>query len=161
MIVVWHVSGYWMGWQILALSLLSIGGLVLLSSRTRYHELGNLDGRPAPSKRGAVAIGLSFFPAVILTQSLGRGAGLPAELDFLLVIAVQALYLLYVARRTWGSSRRSVIAFVFGLLFPIMVFGVLAELALPLTLLADAAMVIFLRRLWGTEGPEERAKPVI
>jgi len=98
---------------------------------------------------------LSFFPAVILAQSLGRGAGLPAALDFLLVVAVQALYLLYVARRSWGASRRSLIAFVFGLVVPIMVFGVLAELALPLTLLADLVVVVFFRRLWAnSESPQ-------
>jgi len=155
MVVVWHVSGYWMGWPTLVLSLLSICGLVFLSRRTVPQQVGNLDGRPAPSPREAVVISLSFFPAVILAQSLGRGAGLPAALDFLLVVAVQALYLLYVARRSWGASRRSLIAFVFGLVVPIMVFGVLAELALPLTLLADLVVVVFFRRLWAnSESPQ-------
>jgi len=156
MVVVWHVSGYWMGLPILVLSLLSIGGLVFVSRRFNPSTTVNLGGRPAPSPKEAVAVGLSFFPVVTLTQGLGRGAGLPAALDFILVVAVQSLYLLYVARRRWGSSWRSVIALVLGLLVPIMVLGVLAELVLPLTLLADAAMVVFLRRLWATgEGPEE------
>jgi len=161
MIVVWHVSGFWMGWPILVLSLLSMGGLVFLSSRTNPPLVGKLDGRPAPSPKGAVAIGLSFFPVVTLAQSLGRGAGLPAAFDFLLVVAVQALYFLYVARRSWEGSRKSVLALVFGLLVPIMVFGVLAELALPLTLLADVAVVVFFRMLWANrEGPEEMAQPI-
>jgi len=162
MVVVWRVSGFWMGWPILVLSLLSIGGLVFLSRRTTSLSTYNLGGRPAPSPKESIAVGLSFFPFVFLTQGLGRGAGLPAALDVLLVIAVQALYLIYVARRRWGNSRRSVIALVLGLLVPIMIFGVLAELAFPLTLLADVAMVVFLRRLWAAgEGPEEMAKPVI
>ena len=155
-VVVWHVSGYWMGWPILVLSLLSICGLVFASRWVTPRPLGGPGGRPALSPKGAIAVGLSFFPAVILTQSLGRGAGLPAALDFLLVVAVQALYLLCMTRRIWGGSRRSVIAFVFGLLVPIMVFGVVAELALPLTLLADAAMVVFFRRLWASSGSPQQ-----
>ena len=150
MVVVWRVSSYWMGGPILILSLLSIGGLVFSSSRSKPPPSGNPVRGPTPSPKRAFAVGLSFFPVVILAQSLGRGAGLPAALDFLLVIAVQALYLLYVARRSWGDSRKGTIAFVLGLLVPIMVFGVLAELALPLTLMADAAMVVFITRLWGS-----------
>jgi len=82
-------------------------------------------------------------------------------LDFFLVVAVQALYLLYVARKSWDGSRRSIIAFVLGLLVPIMIFGVLAELTLPLTLVADIAMVVFFRRVWANKvGAEEMAHPV-
>jgi len=162
MVVVWHVSGYWMGWPILALSFLSIGGLLFLSRRITLPFTGKMGGRPTPSSKEAVAVGFSFFPAVILVQNLGRGAGLPAALDFLLVVAVQALYLLYVTRRSWGGSRKSVISFVLGLLVPIMVFGVLAELAFPLTLLADLVVVVFFRRLWVIrEGPEEMVRPSI
>jgi len=157
MVAVWHVSSYWMGLPILVLSLLSIGGLVFLSKRITPPRTGNLGGGPTPSPREAVAVGLSFFPAVILTQSLGWGTGLPAVLDFLLLVAVQAIYLIYVARRRWDGSRRSVIAFVFGLLVPIMAFGVLAELALPLTLLADVALVVFFKSLWANrEGPADK-----
>ena len=148
MVVVWHVSGYWMGWPILILSLLTIGGLIFLSRRINPQQIGNLGVRPAPSPKKAFVVGLSFFPAVLLAQSLGRGAGAPALLDFLLVVAVQALYLLYLARKSWGGARKSMIAFVLGLLVPIMIFGVLAELTLPLTLVADIAMVVFFRRVW-------------
>jgi len=161
MVVVWHVSGYWMGWPILILSLLTIGGLIFLSRRINPQQIGNLGVRPAPSPKKAFVIGLSFFPAVLLAQSLGRGAGAPALLDFLLVVAVQALYLLYLARKSWGGARKSMIAFVLGLLVPIMIFGVLAELTLPLTLVADIAMVVFFRRVWANKvGPEEMAHPV-
>ena len=160
MVVVWHVSGYWMGWPTLALSLLSIGGLVFLSRRIEPRKVDSLRVRPAPPPKEAFIVGLSFFPAVLLAQNLGRGVGLPAELDFLLVVAVQAFYLLYAARKTWGGSRRSMIPFVLGLLVPIMVFGLLAELALPLTLVADAAMAAFFRSLWANKGgSEEMAVP--
>jgi hypothetical protein len=160
MAVVWHASGYWMGWPILILSLMSIGVLVFLSNRLTFSRAGILGGRPPPSARKAVAVGITFFPAVILTENLGRGAGLPAAMDFLLVVTVQTLYLLYAAGRSWGGSRKSTIAFIFGLLVPIMVFGVLAELTFPMTLIADAVVVVFFRRLWGIGGgAAETARP--
>ena len=161
MVLVLHVSGYWIGWPTLVLSLLSIGGLVFLSRRIKPRQIDSFGFRPAPSPKRALVVGLSFFPAVLLTQSLGRGAGAPSPLDFLLVVAIQALYLLYVARKSWGGSRRSIIALVIGLLVPIMVFGVLAELALPLTLVADIAVVVFFGRLWANKvRPEEMAHPI-
>ena len=97
-------------------------------------------------------MGLSFFPAGILAQSLGRGAGLPAAFDFVLVVALQALYLFYVARRGLRGYKKSVIAFALGLLVPIMAFGVLAELALPVTVLADLAAIALFRKLWTSIG---------
>jgi hypothetical protein len=156
MVAVWRLSGYWMGWPILVLSLLSIGGLVFAAAHTALPLLVNSGGRPVPSPRKSGIIGISFFPAVILAQSLGRGAGIPAALDLVLVVAVQALYLLWVARRGLGGAKRSVIAFSLGLLVPIMVFGVLAELELPLTLLADLAVIIFFRELWTSSGTPRR-----
>ena len=159
-VVVWHVSGYWMGWPTLVPSLVSIGGLVLLSRRIEPRKVSNLRARPAPPPKEAFVVGLSFFPAVLLAQNLGRGVGLPAELDFLLVLAVQAFYLLYVARKSWNGSRRSITPFVLGLLVPIMGFGLLAELALPLTLVADIAMAAFFRSLWANRGcSEENGAP--
>ena len=158
MVLVWHVSGYWMGWPILLLSIVSIGCLVFSSCRFKSQPAGSLGDRPTPSPKESFVVGVSFFPAVILSQNIGRGAGLPAVLDFLLVVAVQALYLLYVARRGWGKSRRGVVAFVFGLLVPIMVFGVLAELMLPLTLLADLVVVVFFRRLWTSSGRPSKGR---
>jgi len=152
MVAVWRQSDYWMGWQILVLSLLLIGGLVFAAGRLTPPPPGNPGGRRGASPKQAATVGLSFFPTVLITQGLGRGAGVPAALDFILVVAVQALYLFYVARRASGGSRSSVVAFALGLLVPIMVFGVLAELALPLTLLADFAAMVFFRRLWKSYG---------
>ena len=157
MLVVWHLSGYWMGWPILLLSLLAISGLVFAAGHVTPPTLGFSRGRPAPSPRKIVVIGVSFFPAVLLTQSLGRGAGLPAALDMILVVAVQALYLLSVARRDFSGSRRSVLAFALGLLVPIMVFGVLAELVLPVTILADLAVFVFFRKLWTSSGNQRES----
>jgi hypothetical protein len=153
MAIVWHLSGYWMGWPILALSILSIGGLILASKRVPARLLKDPHRFTHASSKRLALVGASFFPAVILTEAFGEGTGVPAFVDFVLIIAVQAIYLVYVTRRDWVGNQRAIIALAFGLLMPIAVFGVLAELELPLTLLLDAAMALFLRRLWIRYGP--------
>jgi hypothetical protein len=151
-IVVWRVSGYWMGWSTLGLSVLSIGGLVIAARAIHVRKAAAPGRHPAPSAIAPLAVGASFFPAVILVQGVGQGAGAPAAVDFVAVLALQAAYLLYLVRRDWGSRERAGIALVLGLLLPIMALGAIAELALPLTLLADTAVILFLRRLWRTYG---------
>jgi len=152
MLASWHLSGYWMGWPTLAMSLITMGGTVYAASRVTSAPVRDSAGRLAAGPREAAAVGLSFFPAVIITQSIGHAAGLPSVLDFLLVVAIQATYLLWASRRGLGGSRRGLVALSLGLLFPIMVFGVLAEIALPLTILTDVAVLVFFRRLWVGSG---------
>jgi hypothetical protein len=43
------------------------------------------------------------------------------------------------------------------IIFPERVFGVLAELRLPMTLLGDLLMVLFIRKLWKKYTPREKA----
>ncbi|MGP8056763.1 MAG: hypothetical protein ACLP9K_04075 [Nitrososphaerales archaeon] len=92
------------------------------------------------------------------TLPLGRGAGLPAPFDFVLVIIVQALFLVYVIRKVGAQgNERRLLSLSLGLMLPIATIGVAAELALPLTLLADLAMVLFFRKLWGKHGGPSNA----
>jgi hypothetical protein len=155
MIIVYQASGYWMGGPILLLSLLSIGGLVWAARHVSASALAVEDGKQGPSDRRLTILGISFFPVVLLSQGLGAGSSLPAVVDFALVIFVQALYLRYVTRRSWRNRKRGMLALALGLIIPIAVFGVLAELALPMTLLADVALVFFFRRLWAKYTPSD------
>ena len=153
MIIVNHASGYWMGGPILLLSLLSIGGLVWAARRVPADALAARDGKEVPSDRRLTILGISFFPVVLLSQGLGEGSVLPAAVDFALVIFVQALYLRYVTRISWRNRKRGMVALALGLTMPIAFFGVIAELALPMTLLADVALGLFFRRLWAKYSP--------
>jgi hypothetical protein len=153
MIIVNQASGYWMGGPILLLSLLSIGGLVWAARRASAGALASRDGKQGPSDRKLAVLGISFFPVVLLSQGLGNGSGLPAVVDLVWVIFVQALYLGYLTRRSWRNRERGMVALALGLITPIAVFGVLAELALPMTLLADVALILFFRRLWAKYTP--------
>ena len=95
------------------------------------------------------AIGFLFFPSVLLTEFLEIAAMVPPVIVFIMVIVVQALFLFYLIRMmgSWANERQ-LVAFTFGLILPLAIGGVAAEIHLPLTLAADLAMVLFFRKLW-------------
>jgi hypothetical protein len=148
MAVVRLASGYWMGTPILISSLLAIGSLIWASRQAPTRFLRSRVRPRRPSSRKLALVGISFFPAVLLTEALGNGAGIPSITDFAILLFLQALYLVYVTRTDWTGNPRGELALALGLLVPIAVFGVLAELSLPLTLLADVCLYAFFRRLW-------------
>ena len=57
-------------------------------------------------------MGAFFYTSVLIAEFVGMGAGLPAAADFVLVIAVQGLFLIAVLR-LFGSrgNERVIIAF--------------------------------------------------
>ncbi|MDG6901091.1 MAG: hypothetical protein JRM80_03940 [Nitrososphaerota archaeon] len=146
MAVVNHTTGYWMGSTILVGSLASIAVLVWAACRVPADLLTLGAGNKAVSNRALAAIGLSFFPAILLSEGLPQGAGVPPSVDFALVLLVQALYPVYLTRRSW--PQRGTISLALGLIIPIAVFGLISQLGLPLVLLADAAIFLLFKRLW-------------
>jgi hypothetical protein len=77
----------------------------------------------------------------VLSQAIPESAGVPAALDFVLVIVVQTLFMVYILRAfSSGSGRRKIIMAV-GLIIPIAIFGIIAEITLPVVLLAEAVRV--------------------
>jgi len=150
MAIVRLASGYWMGTPILISSLLAVGSLVWASRRAPTRFLRSRVRPRRPSSRELALVGISFFPAVLLTEALGNGAGIPSITDFAILLFLQALYLVYVTRTDWTGNPRGELALALGLLVPIAVFGVLVELSLPLTLLADVCLYAFFRGLWST-----------
>jgi len=144
-----RVSGYWMGLPILVLSLVFVGVLIFAARRV---PAGALAAKPVirgASNKVLAIVGIAFFPVVLLTENIPRAAGVPAALDFVLVLLVQALFLVYVVRSAGISeNQRGLLSLAFGLILPLAVFGVIAEITLPMTLFADAAMVLFFRRVW-------------
>ena len=157
MAIVNRASGYWMGLPILAGSLAAIGVLVWAARRASPRSLILGAGPRIASKRALAAVGVSFLPAVFLSQGLAQYAGIPAAADFFLVLVAQALFPAYLAKRTWVRPRGTV-ALVLGLVFPVALIGAASQLAFPLVLLADLALALFLRSLWRA-GPEAGAAP--
>lgn len=139
---------FWMGGPILVGSLIAIAILVVAGRRAKADALHVRSEAPKAGVRRMAVLGVAFYPCVLLTEFLVKGAGVPALLDFWCTFAVQGAFLLYVLR-VGGSkdNERSLAAFAFGLVIPIAVFGALAEASFPLVLLADAVMVVFFVRL--------------
>ncbi len=144
-----RAESFWMGWPIFISSFAAIGFLVLVAYRVPAGILSARSDEPRLGPRRMAIVGALFYPAVLVTEFFGIGVSVPAGVDFVLVIALQGLFLVYVVR-VMGSrhNERNLLAFALGLILPIAVFGVLAEIRLPLTLLADLVMVLFFRKLW-------------
>ncbi|MDA4125604.1 MAG: hypothetical protein OK452_00160 [Thaumarchaeota archaeon] len=149
MAIVFRASGYWMGLPILILSLVFIGVLIFAARRIPAGALAAKTVIRGSSNKVLGIVGVSFFPVILLTENIPRAAGVPAAPDFVLVMLVQSLFLVYVIRSAGISeNRKGLLSLALGLILPIAVFGVVAEIALPMTLLADAVMILFFRRLW-------------
>jgi hypothetical protein len=147
-LVVLGAAHYWMGSNIFVLSFASIAVLVWLARLVPAGALRSSVLVPTTSNPKFLVAGALFFPSVFLTQFVGEGAGLPAVIDFLLVILGQLAFMIFLVRRVGSHGNElAQLSFSLGLISPIMVFGVVSQLVLPLVLLADLAIVIFFRRM--------------
>jgi hypothetical protein len=91
--------------------------------------LGATREPPRLGPRAMAAVGALFYASVVPVEGLGDAAGLPAAVDFFLVVALQGAWLLTVLGAI--GSRRSLIALALGLVVPIAAIGVVSELPLP------------------------------
>ena len=149
---------FWMGWSVFLSSFVAIGALVYAAHRV---PATILRARSELPKRSPVVMGITgaiFYPAILLTEFTGIGVNLPAFLVVGLVIAVQAIFLIYIMT-TMGRSanEKQLISLALGLILPIAIFGLVSQIRLPIVLLADLAMVIFFWRLLRQYG----GKPVL
>ena len=140
---------FWMGLPVFLGSFAAIALLVLAARRVPSDTLHARTELPRRGPKVLAVLGIAFYPCVLLAEFLPKGVGAPGAVGFVCVIAVQALFLVYVVRviGSWKNGRNRA-AFAFGLVIPIAVVGVAAEAALPLTLVADAVMVAFFIKLW-------------
>ncbi len=144
---------FWMGWPVFFGSFAAIGILVLAARKVGCRVIRAKTDAPRVGPRRMAVVGVLFFPAVLLSQYVPESAGVPPALDFLWVVLLQALFLIWVLR-VIGSrgNERNLTGLAFGLVLPIAAFGVIAEVSLPVTLVADLVMVLFFRRLWRASG---------
>jgi hypothetical protein len=148
MLFVFGVTKFWMGTPVFVGSLLSIAALVYAARRIPADLVRPTTDNPARGPITTLAIGIVFYPCVLLAEGLGEGSGLPAVIDFPLVIAVQALFLVFVLRSIGSqNNERQSILLALGLILPIAAFGVVSEIGLPVILFADVAFALFMRKL--------------
>jgi hypothetical protein len=96
----------------------------------------------------------------LFAEFLGVGAKLPVFLVTALVVAIQAVFLIYVLRVVGRSNNeRNLIALSAGLVSPLAVFGLVSQISLPLVLVVDIALFAFFRKLWKMYGAKIPANP--
>jgi hypothetical protein len=125
-----------------------IGVLVCLAYLAPANLLMPKTVLPTRGALGMLILGIVFYPSVLLTEGLGEYARLPAAADLVLVVLVQCVFLAYVIRCVGSqSNERQQISLVLGLTIPIMTIGLIAQITLPIVLIADVAFALFIRKL--------------
>lgn len=147
-LVLYGIVRYWPGWPIMIGSLLAILVLALLAKHVPSKFASPNFSLPKRPRR-LLLTGLLFFPAVLLTGVIGAGAGIPPILTIVLDL-VFATALLVLLRRSIGSrdNNKQKTALAIGLVLPILCFGLIASLGLPIIIFADFGFLYFIRRLW-------------
>jgi hypothetical protein len=136
---------YWMGLPIFISSFAAIGALVYIARKLPAGYLRPKSVIPTISPIMAALLGLVFFPATLLIQSiLGVEAGIPPALDIVLSLAIDGLILYYLIKVIGREkNQKHLLSFGAGLLAPIAIFGLIAEIHFPLILLVDLAFGLF------------------
>jgi hypothetical protein len=126
---------------------------------------GTLDPRPERPAYGPGAylvLGLAYFPILLLIPALGNEAGLPAVLTGLADLLAGILLFLAV-QRTIGrrGNEPHLVLLALGVTLPILVFGLLSQVGVPVVLVVDALYGAFFAVLWRHYRPAPVARPAV
>ncbi len=107
--------------------------------------------QPKWGPRKFAIVGALLFPATLLTGGFAAGANIPPIIPMILDI-IFAMLILTRAFKAMGATgnQEQKVAFGIGLLFPIVVFGLIASVGIGnvLIVVPDLFFVLFSRRLW-------------
>jgi hypothetical protein len=151
---------FWMGVPLLIGSGVAIA--ILASSALRLP--GEVGSRAGKGRRFAVGwfvvAGLILFPLTLVLEGVPGALGAPAAVTLLIVGAFYAAWGDRVLPAlSAGEDPRARVALATGLLIPVMVFGFLAGLALPVVVVADGVAVWFLSYLWARHPVPAAVRP--
>src|SRR5438128_11301104 len=125
--------------------------LVLAARRLPGDFLKMRQSEPDWGPRKFALVGALLFPATLLAGGFAAGANIPPIIPMIVDI-VFAIFILTRAFKSMGTgnNQEQKVAFAIGLVFPIVVFGIIASIGLanPLIVVGDLFFVLFSRRLW-------------
>jgi hypothetical protein len=149
MVLIHFTYHYWMGWAVFFGSLLAIGLLVLAAYRAPASVLPTRSGLPRVTSLQAAFLGVAFFPPILLLESVLKYWGVAPTGTIVAIVAYELCLGLFILR-TIGTvaNERQLVAFAAGSIAVLAVIGFVAELPIPVTLVADLAAAWLLRHLW-------------
>jgi hypothetical protein len=137
-----------------------IGGLLLLSSivvvvlvvaakKLPADFLKIVRAEPRWRPRTFFLLGAAFFPIWLLAAGLAASANLfpPVIIVFDIVVSLWILRLVFRSMGTQLSQAHQV-AFAFGLISPVIVFGIAASASFPLVMVNHALVILFSNKMW-------------
>lgn len=144
------------GAAVIALALWAIAG------RLPADALAPPRDRPSYGPRAFAALGLVFFPFAIAFPAFGEAVGLPAPATIVLELAVLAI-LFSAVRRTIGRGAHDaqLVALAFGATLPLVVWGLISQIELPVVLVLDALWALFFYALWDHYRPRPTVAPAV
>ncbi len=149
LLVLTLATHYWAGLLLIVLAVIAAAGLALLAFRLppRRFEPPALLPRARPA--AFLLLGLAFYPILLLVPAVGEHLGWVAILTGAMEIVLCAL-LLGVVRGTIGHAQNEPhrILLAVGAIAPIMVFGLIAQILIPIVLLADVLAALYFLTLW-------------
>src|SRR5436309_8882720 len=137
-----------------------IGGLLLLSSivvallvvaakKLPADFLKSVRAEPRWRPRAFFLLGASFFPIWLLAGGFAAGANLfpPIIIVFDIIVSLWILRLVF---RSMGTrlNQTHKVAFAFGLISPIIIFGIAASASFPLVMMNDVLVILFSKKMW-------------
>ncbi|MFZ0890895.1 MAG: hypothetical protein WB778_05065 [Thermoplasmata archaeon] len=143
------LTHYWAGWLQIVLAVPVAAGLIGLAYRlpARILEPPTLLPRWRPS--AFLLLGLAFYPILLLVPSLGEHLSWAAPVTGAVEILFSGI-LLGIIRGTIGRTEHAphLVLLAVGAVTPILLFGLLAQIFIPIVLVADVLAVFFFLALW-------------
>jgi hypothetical protein len=142
---------YWPAeiWGLLLLSSIVVTLLVVAAKKLPADSLKPVRAEPRWRPRAFFLLGAAFFPIWLLAGGFAAGANLfPPVIMVFDIIA--SLWLLRLVFRSMGTrlNQPHKVAFAFGLISPIVIFGIAASASFPLVIMNDVLVLLFSNKMW-------------
>ena len=142
---------YWPAeiWGLLIFSSIVVALLVFAAKILPANFLKPVRAEPRWRPRSFFLIGAIFFPTTLIAGGLAAGANLFPPVVMLFDVAA-SLWILRLVYRSMGRNLNQAhkVAFAFGLISPIVIFGLAASASFPLVIMNDIIVVLFSNKMW-------------